>query len=143
LRSLPSGRRVISYDARGYGQSAPPTGPFSQFDDAVAVLDRLGVPSALLVGHSGGGGTAVSLALTHPERVTGLVLVAPGVSDYPWPATDAYFTGFEAAFAAGDRAALVELGRRTWSPGDASEDTTSMLRGAVDASVAAAIATHA
>ena len=132
-RFLPLPQRVIYYDARGYGRSAPPTASFSQFEDAVTVLDQLGVSSALLVGHSGGGATALSLAVTHPERVAGLVLLAPGVSDYPWPTTDAYFTDFLAAYAAGDRAALVELGLRTWSPDDSSDDTRSMLGDAVDA----------
>jgi len=78
---LPPARRVIWYDARGYGRSTPPTTSFSQFEDAKTILDRLGVSSALLVGHSGGGATALSLAVAQPQRVAGLVLLAPGVSD--------------------------------------------------------------
>ena len=42
--------RVISYDARGYGESPPPREPFTQLGDLVTVLDHLGVPRAALVG---------------------------------------------------------------------------------------------
>ena len=133
LGFLPETQRVIRYDGRGYGRSTPPAVPFSQFDDAVTVLDQLGVSSALFVGHSGGGSTALSLAVRRPELVTGLVLLAPGVSDYPWPTTDSYFTDFAAGYVAADRAALVELGLRTWSPGDSSAQTRSLLCDAVEA----------
>jgi 3-oxoadipate enol-lactonase len=129
---LPPARRVISYDARGYGRSALPTDPFTELEDVLTILDQLEISSALLVGHSGGGATALSLAVTRPELVTGLVLLAPGVSDYPWPLADHYFTDFEAGYAAGDRAALVELGLRTWAPGDFSIETRAMLHDAVD-----------
>ena len=46
-------------------------------DDALAVLDHLGVERAVLVGHSMGAHTAARLALTHPHRVAALVLGAP------------------------------------------------------------------
>ena len=59
------------------------------------------------------------------------MLLAPRVSDYPWPLADAYFTDFEAGYAAGDHAGLVELGLRTWAPGDSSTETRSMLHDAV------------
>ena len=39
----------------------------------------------MLIGHSGGGGTAIGLALADQARVCGLLLLAPGVQDYPWP----------------------------------------------------------
>ena len=47
------------------------------------VLDRLGVTRAIVVGHSWGGALAVRLALDHPQRVAGLVLLAPPL--YPFP----------------------------------------------------------
>ena len=93
-RPLASRYRVISYDARGYGASPPPQAPFTQLADLMAVLDHVGVPRAAMVGHSGGGGTAIGLALASPERVSELVLLAPGVQDYPWPMDDPYNTEF-------------------------------------------------
>jgi 3-oxoadipate enol-lactonase len=115
--------RIISYDARGFGASPPPQAPFSQLGDLVTVLDHVGVPRAILAGHSGGGGTAIGLAVAHPDRVSALVLLAPGVQDYPWPMDDPYNTEFMILAAAGDRAGLAELGLRTWAaadPGDAA-----------------------
>ncbi|MGI9005549.1 MAG: alpha/beta fold hydrolase [Streptosporangiaceae bacterium] len=57
--------RVIRYDARGYGRSPQPTGPFRPLDDLTAVLDQLEVPAAHLVGCSAGGANAIDLALAH------------------------------------------------------------------------------
>ena len=105
VAGLLAGRyRIISYDARGYGASPPPQAPFSQLADLVTVLDHVGVQRATMVGHSGGGGTTIGLALASPERVAGLVLLAPGVQDYPWPMDDPYNTKFMALATAGDRA---------------------------------------
>lgn len=77
-----SGYRVVAYDARGHGQSDPAPTPsdyrYADYaDDALAVLDHLGVERAVLVGHSMGAHTAARLALTHPHRVAALVLGAP------------------------------------------------------------------
>jgi 4,5:9,10-diseco-3-hydroxy-5,9,17-trioxoandrosta-1(10),2-diene-4-oate hydrolase len=44
----------------------------------VALLDELGVEKAHLVGNSLGGGTAMRLALRHPDRADKLVLMGPG-----------------------------------------------------------------
>jgi pimeloyl-ACP methyl ester carboxylesterase len=107
--------RVIRYDARGYGRSPAPMVPYTQLGDLIAVLDRVGARRAALVGHSSGGGPAIGFALAHPERVTALVLVAPGVHDYPWPQDDPYGEEFGALFSAGDREGLVRLGLRTWA----------------------------
>src|SRR5919201_4956719 len=49
-----------------------------QLADYVArVMKELGIPSALVLGHSLGGGVALHLALRRPELVDGLVLIAP------------------------------------------------------------------
>ncbi len=126
--------RIISYDARGYGGSPPPRAPFSQLGDLVAVLDHVGVQRATMVGHSGGGGTTIGLALAGPERVAGLVLLAPGVQDYPWPIDDPYNREFMALATAGDRAGLAGLGLRTWAAaGPADAAAQAQVEGAVAA----------
>lgn len=69
--------RCVRFDARGFG-GTPVTGPFTYWDlaeDAIGLLDHLGVERAVLVGMSQGGFVALRAALRHPERVSGLVLV--------------------------------------------------------------------
>ena len=64
--------RVVRYDARGHGRSPVPPGPYSiddLVDDAVALLDRLGVARASFVGLSLGGMAAMRLAAREPHRV--------------------------------------------------------------------------
>jgi pimeloyl-ACP methyl ester carboxylesterase len=70
--------RVIRYDLRGFGRSSRPAQPFTRLDDLRAVLDHFGVQEAVAVGHSGGGGTALGLALHYPERVRAALLSLPG-----------------------------------------------------------------
>ncbi|MFX4670165.1 alpha/beta fold hydrolase, partial [Acinetobacter baumannii] len=48
----------------------------------VETLTRLGVDRAIVVAHSGAGALALRIALDHPDRVAGLVLLAPVA--YPW-----------------------------------------------------------
>lgn len=76
--------RVLRYDARGYGRSSRPESgvPYSHVEDLAAVMDAAEVGRAALVGCSMGGGTALNFALTHPERVSALVLVASGFDGF-------------------------------------------------------------
>lgn len=74
------GFHVISYDRRGYGQTETADVPFNHVVDLEAVLDRLSVHAAVLVGCSMGGGLAIDFALEHPERTVGLVLVGTAVT---------------------------------------------------------------
>jgi 3-oxoadipate enol-lactonase len=70
--------RVVRYDTRGHGDSPRSAGPYSiddLVDDLVALLDRLGVARAHVVGLSLGGMTAMRLAIREPERVDRLVLL--------------------------------------------------------------------
>ncbi|HEX7994593.1 MAG TPA: alpha/beta fold hydrolase [Streptosporangiaceae bacterium] len=133
LARLTGRRRVVRYDTRGYGSSPPPAAPFTQVRDLIAVLDQLEIARAVLVGHSGGGGTAIGLAIDQPHRVSALVLLAPGVPDYPWPGDDPYWQQFEAAFTAGDPDALAALGMRTWAAASADPAAKAQIRAAVAA----------
>jgi len=116
LLGLLGGRfRVIRYDDRGYGRSPAPSVPFTRLADLRAVLDHTAVTAAVVVGHSGGGGTSLGLALSEPQRVASLILIAPGAPDYPWPQDDPYLGEFVRLFTAGDREGLVSLGLKTWA----------------------------
>jgi pimeloyl-ACP methyl ester carboxylesterase len=77
-----SEHRVISYDARGHGASTPAPSPeLYSYDelgrDLIAVLDGTGVDRAVLAGASMGAHTLLWLALNHPDRVAGLVVITP------------------------------------------------------------------
>lgn len=72
--------RVVRYDFRGYGGSAPATSKYSPVRDLVGLLDHLEISHPLIVGPSMGGKVALDLALECPDRVGGLLLVAPGYS---------------------------------------------------------------
>jgi pimeloyl-ACP methyl ester carboxylesterase len=71
--------RVITYDHRGIGQSASLTPSYTteaMADDAVSILDDLGLDSVHVYGFSLGGMVAQQVALRHPERVRSMVLGA-------------------------------------------------------------------
>ncbi len=77
-----SGLRVISYDARGHGRSAPAHDPSAYgyerlARDLLAVLDSLAIERAILAGASMGAHTIARFALHHPERVMALGLITP------------------------------------------------------------------
>lgn len=81
LHRLPPGVRAIVPSQRGHGDSERPECCFTPADfaeDAVALLDALGLPSADVVGHSMGSFVAQLMASEHPERVERLVLVGSG-----------------------------------------------------------------
>src|SRR5206468_12386469 len=81
LRHLRRTRRAAALDLRGHGRSAPPRdGDYrinSLAADLKAALDHLGLPRAVLVGHSLGGVVCATFAGTHPDRVAGLFLLDP------------------------------------------------------------------
>ena len=85
------GRFVIRYDHRDTGRSInyPPGEPgYSGGDlveDALGVLDALGVRRAQIVGMSMGGALAQVIALDHPERVAALTLISTSFVDRERP----------------------------------------------------------
>jgi pimeloyl-ACP methyl ester carboxylesterase len=73
--------RVITVDLPGYSlrttvDQVPPASELA--DGLAAVLEDMGIASAVLVGHSFGGVVCLIAAARHPERCAGLVLVASG-----------------------------------------------------------------
>jgi 3-oxoadipate enol-lactonase len=82
-RLLPkAGYRVITYDARGHGDSSPAPHPGAyEYPDLVgdlrAVLDALGLERAVMGGVSMGAATTALLALEDPEQVSALIQITP------------------------------------------------------------------
>ena len=81
------GYRVIAPDQVGFCASSKPRGYQFSFNQLAlntqALLDRLGVAKATVVGHSMGGMLAARFAINHPQTVQQLVLVNPiGLEDW-------------------------------------------------------------
>jgi len=78
---LAARHRVILIDRPGFGFSARKKGGENSPAEQAIVLDellsQLGIDRAIIVGHSWGGTLALTLALDYPQRVAGLVLLAP------------------------------------------------------------------
>jgi pimeloyl-ACP methyl ester carboxylesterase len=72
--------RVIVFDRPGFGHSDRPRNvvwtPAAQAELIRSALHRLGVPRAIVLGHSWGASVAVALALQYPKLVQGLVLAS-------------------------------------------------------------------
>lgn len=76
-----AGYRTIAFDQRGYSPGARPSRlrDYRQghmVDDAVAILDELGIDQAHVVGHDWGGAVAWAIASTHPGRVASLTVLS-------------------------------------------------------------------
>lgn len=109
---------VVRFDARGFGDSADPTGPYSLHEDAVEILDAAEIERAALVGCSMGGGAALDLTLAEPDCVTALVTV--GSTPSGWRHSDeiiALWEEVDAAFEVDGTAAANELELRMWVDG--------------------------
>ncbi|GII97278.1 alpha/beta fold hydrolase [Sinosporangium siamense] len=81
IEPLSAEREVWAPDLPGFGGSidAPPAGGPRELARVVAeAMTALGVTRAVVAGVSMGGDVALNLALEHPHRVAGLILVAPG-----------------------------------------------------------------
>jgi 4,5:9,10-diseco-3-hydroxy-5,9,17-trioxoandrosta-1(10),2-diene-4-oate hydrolase len=76
------GYRCILVDTLGYGRSSKPTDvPYSLevlSGCVLRLLDHLGLSAVTLVGNSQGGAVAIRTALDQPDRVSRLILMAPG-----------------------------------------------------------------
>jgi pimeloyl-ACP methyl ester carboxylesterase len=76
---IDAGHRVIVIDSRGHGRSTRDTRPYSyelMASDVLAVMDRLKMAKAAIVGWSDGACTGLILARTHPERISGVFFFA-------------------------------------------------------------------
>lgn len=91
IEAIGEGRRIASYDARGFGETTYEPEPYFPHEDALAVMTAAEMAKAVVVGASWGGRGAINLALERADRVSALVLIAPAVAgapdgdDYPEP----------------------------------------------------------
>lgn len=99
-----AGHRVISYDARGHGESeaAESYGYPELVGDLERVVEReVGTAPFLLAGHSMGAHTAVAYALQQPQRLAGLAVIGPVYSRPPIEEGLAYWDGLADALEQG------------------------------------------
>ena len=73
---------LLRYDQRGFGRSDPPKAEYAESFDLRHLLDEVGVASGYLVGLATGARIALDFAATMPNRVDGLVLIAPTIEGY-------------------------------------------------------------
>lgn len=112
---------VVRYDLRGYGGSTPATSEFYPVRDLLALLDHLRLERPLVVGPSMGGKIALDLALAHPRRLGGLLLIAPGYSGMDYDQVP----GGQATFERDER--LSKAAADAWSASHL-EEATEFLR---------------
>jgi pimeloyl-ACP methyl ester carboxylesterase len=104
-KALPrAGYRVVTYDARGHGESDPaPVGEGYGYPELVGDLEavvaaRIGEGERFFLGgHSMGAHTAVAYAQRHPQRLAGLALIGPVYTGAIEAASLAYWDGLAAA----------------------------------------------
>jgi 3-oxoadipate enol-lactonase len=90
------GYRVLALDHRSHGRGLRSDQPFrieDCADDTAALLAELGIDRAMAVGYSMGGPIALALALRHPGRITGIVLVATALEFSSEPRDKALWHG--------------------------------------------------
>ncbi|PWG08198.1 alpha/beta hydrolase [Streptomyces sp. V2] len=111
---------VVRYDLRGFGESAPPTGPFREVEDLARLLDHLGHSRVRLVGASWGGRVALDFTLAYPDRVQALAMLTAPWPGYAWSdEMVAYDEAETAALEAGDLDEAVRINLEMWLRGPA------------------------
>ena len=83
-RSLAENHRVITPDLRNHGHSfhEDSMSYIDMADDVIALCDHLNINDAILTGHSMGGKVAMTIALTHAEQFSALIIVDIAPFDY-------------------------------------------------------------
>ncbi len=118
---LAAHHRVVRPDSRGFGESLPPSGPWSHHGDVLSLLDELLIARTHVVGTSMGAGIAVEVALARPGVVASLVLAAPGGALFGEPPAELrpIWAAEIDALDRGDLDAAVEVNLRAWVDGPA------------------------
>ncbi len=74
--------QVMTYDARGFGKSSLPNGPYDHTADLRALLNHLNIKQTHMVGLSMGGRIATNFALASPNKVKSLTLMDTALDGY-------------------------------------------------------------
>ncbi|HTR74323.1 MAG TPA: alpha/beta fold hydrolase [Solirubrobacterales bacterium] len=129
-----AGHRVVTYDARGHGESDPaPAGQSYGYPALIGDLERvveaeIGAGERFVLGgHSMGAHTAVGYALAHPERLGGLVVIGPTYTGEISAASLAYWDGLAEALEAGGIDGFVERLTREGSTAAAWRDSVARI----------------
>ena len=114
------GHRTIAFDQRGYGRTEWVAEPYSNREDALAVLDHLDIDRAVVVGCSNGAEAAMQMALIAPSRVSALVLI--GAAPRGWEPEGGWgeeplWDELVAAFKAGDFDKVTDYEAQVWLAG--------------------------
>jgi pimeloyl-ACP methyl ester carboxylesterase len=126
--------RTIRVDLRFYGRSTGPAVPWSWQEDAIGVLDELGIERAALVGLSMGGKIALDVALAHPERLWAVVGVAPGLGGHDGAAyTEEHEERYEVAAEEEKLQTAMEIDFEVWAPLGADDRIWQLWRLTPDA----------
>jgi 3-oxoadipate enol-lactonase len=124
-----AGHLVVSYDARGHGESDPaPPGQGYGYPELVAdlesvVAEAVGEDRFVLAGHSMGAHTAIAYARRHPERLAGLVAIGPTYDGPIVAESVAYWDGLAAALEGGGPDGFVDYIDRNQEVDPAWRDT--------------------
>jgi len=128
-----AGHRVVTYDARGHGESDPaPAGQSYGYPELIGDLERVveaevGEERFLLGGHSMGAHTAIGYALAHPERLSGLVIVGPTYTGDVSDAALAYWDGLASALEERGIDGFVDYLTREGSTAEAWRDSVARI----------------
>jgi 3-oxoadipate enol-lactonase len=132
--------RVVRYDMRSFGRSTTDEVDYSDRDDALAVLDALGIGRAPFVGNSRGGMVSIDTAIEYPERVVAVVGVASGIGGFDGDLTPVEIElvdemdALESAVPM-DAAAIADVDIRLWvdGPGQPPTRVAAAIRDAIRA----------
>jgi 3-oxoadipate enol-lactonase len=117
--ALASSFQVLRYDQRGHGKTEAPAGRYTfdlLIEDAIALMDALGIARTHFVGLSMGGVTAMGLAQRHSDRLDRVV-----ICDSPCASTPATAAQWEERIAIAQKDGmepLVEITVGRWFPPD-------------------------
>lgn len=97
---LPDMFKVILFDIRGHGKSAPSEAPITYpliAEDTVRLLDELGVEKAFIAGYSSGGSVALEAMLRYPSRFYGGILISTMSEVSDWQLKSRIYMGTKLA----------------------------------------------
>lgn len=111
--------RVIRFDVRNHGNSKGVPDTFKHYKDLLKILEQLNLEKSVMLGLSLGGRIAIDFAIAYPDKVSAIILAAPGASGYEFKG-EAFIKNNELmqkAFNDGDIDLAIEYFQRSWTDG--------------------------